>query len=134
MDDVERVIDDVLNAQPLVPLPYGFKQRLMGQIANQKPGFRLEFLDIAIPGFIAGFCEFIFLSLVWLYLALDPSWLRLLQLEWELIRLKVGVVPNLEILASGGLVLGWVVLSLILASIAWLIQPGVKAPGWVNSR
>lgn len=67
MDKKDLWINDALNSYPLSPVPAGFTQRVMAQVAvtrapaGRRPpaiAFKLEFLDFAIPAFMAFFVTF----------------------------------------------------------------------------
>lgn len=60
----ERMIDTALDEYPLAPLPPGFVEQVMSRISAPQPvtpaPFKLQFLDVALPAFVA-----VFTAIVW---------------------------------------------------------------------
>jgi hypothetical protein len=128
MDELERLIDHTLDTLPVEPLPPGFTPKLIARISRRKPGFRLEFTDIAVPVFLAIFGILLVFCLFWIYSTIDPIWFMRLQLEWQLLRLRVMALPNLNTLVPGLLVGVGTGLVLLLGVVAWLTQGSGKFP------
>jgi hypothetical protein len=122
MDELDRLIDYTLETLPLEPLPAGFKPRLVSRISRRKPGFRLEFTDIAIPVFLAVFGIILVLCLLWINSTIDPVWFLRLQLEWQLLRLRVLAIQNLNPLVPAVVIGVGAALVLLLGVVAWLAQ------------
>ena len=62
-------IDEALHSYPLAQLPPGFTDRVMAQVAvtpQVEPQFRLQFIDLALPGFMATFGTAVLLFFLWL--------------------------------------------------------------------
>ena len=84
MDEKEAWIDDALNTYPLAPVPPGLRRRVMAQIAAERQppaiAFRLDFLDFAVPAFIAFFVTLALSVGATILLMADPIKLLRMQL------------------------------------------------------
>jgi hypothetical protein len=78
MTELDPLIDAALESYPLTPLPRRFVRRTMAVI---RPRFRLEFLDLALPGFFILFAATLAGVAFWLVNALNPVWLLEIQIR-----------------------------------------------------
>lgn len=94
MNETDRLIDAALDSYPLVPLPPRFVQRSMAAVrAVSRPRFRLEFLDLALPGFVILFTSTLALLGFWLLNVLQPRWLLILQVRASWYAQNLDIVP-----------------------------------------
>jgi hypothetical protein len=91
MEKYDLLVDAALDSYPVSPTPPGFTRRVMAQIRREqsvrkpasRPGgrFHLEFLDLALPAFFAGFAGLGFIVLLGVIALLNPLWLLRAQLQ-----------------------------------------------------
>jgi hypothetical protein len=91
MEKYDLQIDAALDNYPVSPTPRGFTRRVMAQIRGEQAvkhpaygagtRFRLDFLDIALPAFFAGFAGLGFTVLLGMIALLNPLWLLRVQLQ-----------------------------------------------------
>jgi anti-sigma factor RsiW len=138
MHKPDTKIDAFLDRLPLAPLPEGFTQRVMAAVKNEvstkrKPGFRLEFLDLAIPVFSAFFATMVF-GLAALIL-LNPFILLRVQLQLQPVLWRIpDDIISLAVVFSGA---GIFCIMGILGAVGYLAQSAnisyVKT-GFVGAR
>jgi hypothetical protein len=111
MDDnkYEQYIDAALDSYPEAPLPPDFVQDTMRQVALSTR-FRVEFVDVAVPAFIAIFGTTILGLLIWGATQIDPLWVQqcILILKMNQATLSpglIGVSLSFAVLGAGVAVL-----------------------------
>ncbi len=65
----ETRLDEAINSYPTAPLPPGFAQRVMVEVARTpqlEARFRLQFIDLALPVFMTMFGTAVLLTTLWL--------------------------------------------------------------------
>jgi hypothetical protein len=98
MDDPR--IDSAINTYPMVELPEGFIAETMTRVENHRTSirFRLHFIDLAMPVFLAVFLLVLIGIGMWGAEQIDPLWLRNMQLE--IASLKIVVSPSISVIAQ----------------------------------
>jgi hypothetical protein len=114
----DRLIDAAIQSYPLESLPSGFAKKTMHRLAPRSR-FHLEFLDLAIPTFLAFCTAMLGVSVIWITRQADFTWLS-------------GALPLVEayaqtdeiwlLVAAAMVILGGLFL-LALIVIAWLETP-----------
>ncbi|MDX1436718.1 MAG: hypothetical protein R3335_07905 [Anaerolineales bacterium] len=107
-------IVDALRRRPPAPLPESFVGRVMAHIEPVRPRFRLEFLDIAVPAFMAAFAMIVLGTGFWVLGRLDPLWWPKVQTELALLSLYLGTMPAWPWIAGGLAALSAVAVALVL--------------------
>jgi hypothetical protein len=122
-------VQAALQNYPLEPLPPGFTRRVMGQLPARSPRaaphFRLDFLDLVLPAFIAGCASTVLALGLWLLVRADPLWLAELQLQVAIIQFRLAAVPSLAPL-TWAVVLGSAAVLGAAGLVAWLSAPRVR--------
>lgn len=94
MNELDPLIDAALESYPKAPLPPRFVRRTMAAIrAAHRPRFRLEFLDLALPGFLALFAATLVGLALWLAAAFNPLWVLELQVRLNWYAENPGFLP-----------------------------------------
>ena len=110
---IEAILDAALDSYPLAPLPDGFIHRTMYRVRVEnsfypqtRPGFYLEFLDLALPLFLIVLVSTGIAVTLWIVALLDPVLLEIFRIEitWWLERNVEAVAPAQNILL--GLTIG----------------------------
>lgn len=91
----DEKIDSFLDDLPVAPIPRDFSRRVMANLEPRKHPFRLEFIDLAVPAFLAFFGSLGFIAAVAPLLPPVRLWLVRLQLELQplLWKLPDGTIP-----------------------------------------
>lgn len=122
MDDSERRIDAALGSYPLSPLPPGFTPRLMARLALSERRFRLDFLDLALPGFFLLFGALSLALLGWALASLDPYGLARWRFEVQMWLWRARLAPYWPLAALAAVWTTSVALGMI-ATLLWLAPP-----------
>jgi hypothetical protein len=91
-------IEAALVSYPLFPLPPGFTRRVMAEIRSVEMRFHLDFLDFALPAFIAFFFALLLFVLAWLIASLQPHWLLRWQSAFQLLLQRLAPFPHWSII------------------------------------
>jgi hypothetical protein len=57
MHETDARLDAALNTYPIEPLPHGFSRRVMATINRKRVTYKLDFMDLALPLFLATFAS-----------------------------------------------------------------------------
>ena len=115
-------IDVSLESYPIVPLPGGFKRRVMVNIEAQRLTIRLSFLDLVLPAFFTFFLAVFVATSAWVYTILDPLWMPRLIWYLQFTWLQVKSVLYLPVIGMGVFVLFGSLLGLLLL-VFWIFSP-----------
>jgi len=124
--DWDNSLDAAIESYPLAPLPSGFVNRLMAQVEQEPravdlPRFRLQFLDVALPAFLALFALMVVTGGIWLGGQLNAAGLANPQSNLALI----GQIPPW--FGVGALaVLGEVTMMIMVGVRLWLDGPFLR--------
>ena len=79
----DHMVDAFLNEIPLSSVPSGFTRNVMERIQNEQKAirFRLDFIDLAIPVFLALFATLVFSILMVVIVIIPPFWLVRLEMQ-----------------------------------------------------
>ncbi|RPI86824.1 MAG: hypothetical protein EHM41_07130 [Chloroflexi bacterium] len=79
----DQMVDAFLNELPLSPMPSGFSRSVMERIKDEQKAirFRLDFIDLAIPVFLALFATLVFSILMVIIVIIPPFWLVRLEMQ-----------------------------------------------------
>ncbi len=121
-DDPERLIDAALDAYPLAPIPPGFTARVMAEVRKPAVAFRLEFIDFAIPAFIALFSAVLLAAGMWAVLSIDRLTMLNLELQGKILLAHLAVMPEQAAMA-------WIPLAVLCGGMAVVV--GVCAGVWM---
>jgi hypothetical protein len=124
MDEKDALIDAALDAYPLAPTPPQFSARVMAEVRQPRLAFRLDFLDLALPGFFALFSSAGFALALALIGGLSPLTLAKWKLSIQLFLVQLSAQPHLPVLlkaperlelwlAAAGFCAGCLLLSLL---------------------
>jgi hypothetical protein len=114
----DRTIDVAIESYPLEDLPPGFVQRSIGRL-SPRPRFHFEFLDLAIPTFLALCTALLGVSMIWITRLDGAAWL-----SGAISLLEVYVQANLVwLLAIAAIVVLGGVFLLVLVITFWLESP-----------
>jgi len=121
--DQDSFLDAAIETYPLAPLPTDFVSRVMTQVGQQPqviilPRFKLQFLDVALPAFMALFALLLVVVGMWLTGRLDAVGLPAVQLNLAL----AGQVPPWFGI-SAIVVLGEVMVAIMVGVMLWLDRP-----------
>lgn len=119
----DSILDAAIESYPLAPLPSGFVGRIMAQVGQQSqdivlPRFQLQFLDVALPAFLALFAFLVVTVGVWLTRGLNSAGLAGFQLNLTLI----GQIPAWFGLSAIA-VIGEVMAVIMVGVMLWLDRP-----------
>jgi hypothetical protein len=119
----DSILDAAIESYPPAPLPSGFVNRVMAQVRQQPqaivpPRFRLQFLDVALPAFLALFTFLVVVVGMWLTGQLDAAGLPGTQLNLTL----AGQIPAWFGISAVA-VLGEVMVAIMVGVTLWLDQP-----------
>jgi hypothetical protein len=122
-NDQDSCLDAAIETYPLAPLPSGFVNRVMAQVKQQpqaivRPRFRLQFLDVALPAFMALFALLVMVVGMWLTGQLGAAGLPAVQLNLT----SAGQVPPWFGI-SAVVVLGEVMVAIMVGAMLWLDRP-----------
>jgi hypothetical protein len=122
-NDQDSFLDAAIETYPLAPLPTDFVSRVMTQVGQQPqviilPRFKLQFLDVALPAFMALFALLLVVVGMWLTGRLDAAGLPAVQLNLAL----AGQVPPWFGI-SAVVVLGEVMVAIMVGVMLWLDRP-----------
>lgn len=94
MNELDPRIEAALESYPITPLPRGFVRRTMAQIEPSSPSFRLDFLDVAIPLFLALFILTMGVIAMLILRTADPLWVLEIQLYLQLLVLRASTLSR----------------------------------------
>lgn len=79
----DQMVVAFLNEIPLSPVPSGFTRSVMERIRDEQKAirFRLDFIDLAIPVFLALFATLVFSILMVVIVIIPPFWLVRLEMQ-----------------------------------------------------
>lgn len=117
-NELDPRIDAALDSYPVFPLPEDFVHRTMAQVTPTMVRFRLDFLDLVIPAFIAIFALLAFAMLIWTLNHLNPFWVLELGATLQLVSLYTSRFPY-WILVLTGSAGGALSLAGVIAFIIW---------------
>lgn len=127
MDEIDGQLDLAIKTYPLAPLPAGFTRRLMTRIQLKQPSFRLNLLDLLLPGFFGIFGAGTVAAILLTVPMLDPLWLPRLRLAYQIFLVRLALMPDfmpylmpIIVMAGIGLLAGILLAALI--------------PGWTRTR
>jgi hypothetical protein len=115
LDAKELRVETALTTYPVVPLPPGFKRRVMAEIVKYETRFHLDFLDFVLPVFLWLFCSISFLTLAWLLRSLDPLWFVHLQIAIRSLQVYLIGFPYWPVVMFSVFGMATIVLSTIIA-------------------
>ena len=143
MNEFDALLDQALDSYPISPTPPGFSKRVMGSILPGRmpglrpapqPSFRLDFLDFAIPGFLA-LCASFLLSGGMLALALiNPELLRRIEIVLEMSLNRLPAPYTLTLLVCSVLGMLAVFLALLAAGLGYAFMQGAHGVRMSSNR
>jgi hypothetical protein len=119
MDLFDHQMDEALRDIPLHPLPDGFTRRVISQVrglSNQthpRPQFRLEFVDVSVPAFVAFFLTALASAGLWLWRAVDPLLAAKSQIWLRYIWMQATALPVFPLALVGLVGVGFLVLGVL---------------------
>ena len=96
MDESDALINAAIESYPLAQLPEGFTRRLMKRIHPPRPRFRLSALDFLLPGFLGIFGLGSVAAVLLTLPLLDPLWVPRLKLAYQMLLLRLALLPDMQ--------------------------------------
>jgi hypothetical protein len=93
-EELDAAVEGALDTFPLIPTPPGFTARVMAEVWQPRPSFRLEFTDFTLPAFFALFSAGILAVGLYFLSGLDRLTRLQLELQGKILLMQILVLPE----------------------------------------